>query len=94
MSGLEFETARDTALIVVVVVLGLTVAAAWIVKSIVVKLVAVVVLVAFAAVVWSQRELLADCADRVGATLPAGAVDETTCTFFGRDVSIAAPLAD
>jgi hypothetical protein len=92
--ALEFETARNMALAVVVGALGLAVAGAWIVKAIVMKLVAVALLVTVAAVVWSERRSLADCADRVGARLHAGARDDATCTFLGRDVTISSPLAD
>lgn len=94
MIGLELETARNTALVVVLAAVGLAVAGAWIVKAIVVKVVAVALLVTVAAVVWSERRSLADCADRVGSTLQAGAVDDTTCRFLGRDVTISSPLAD
>jgi hypothetical protein len=92
--ALEFETARNTALLVVLGALGLALAGAWIVKAIVMKLVTVALLVTIAAVVWSERRSLADCADRVGAVLHAGARDDTTCTFLGRDVTISSPLAD
>ena len=43
-------------------------------------------------VVWTQRVDVGECADRVGATLAAGAVDDTTCTFFGQDVTVSSPL--
>jgi hypothetical protein len=92
--GLDLDTARNTALVVVLVTLGLAVAGAWIVKAILIKLVAVALLVTVAAVVWTERRSLADCADRVGATLHAGAVNDTTCTFLGRDVTITSALAD
>ena len=44
--------------------------------------------------VWTQRASLNDCADGVLESLRAGAVDDATCTFFGRDVTIRAPLGD
>ena len=94
MIGLDLDTARNTALVVVLVTLGLAVAGAWIVKAILIKFVAVALLVTVAAVVWTERQSLADCADRVGATLHAGDVNDTTCTFLGRDVTISSPLAD
>lgn len=94
MLGLEFEAVRNGALIAVAVVVVLVVAAAWIVKAIVGKLVVIALLGALAAVVWSQREALVECADRVGATLHPGAVDDTTCTFLGRDVTVTAPFGD
>jgi hypothetical protein len=92
--GLEFDAVRNGALIAVAVVVVLVVAAAWIVKAIVGKLVVIALLGALAAVVWSQREALVECADRVGATLYPGAVDDTTCTFLGRDVTVTAPFGD
>ena len=94
MLGLEFEAVRNGALIAVAVVVVLVVAAAWIVKAIVGKLVVIALLGALAAVVWSQREALVECADRVGATLHPGAVDDTTCTFLGRDVTVTAAFGD
>jgi hypothetical protein len=92
--GLEFDTVRNGALIAIGVVVVLAIVAAWIVKAVLGKLAVLALLGALAAVVWSQRETLVECADRVGATLPAGAVDDATCTFLGRDVSVPAPLGD
>jgi NADH:ubiquinone oxidoreductase subunit H len=92
--GLELATVRNAALVVVLVALGLAVAGAWIVKALVLKLVAVALLVTAAAVVWSERRSLAEGADRIGASLRAGAVDETSCTFLGRGVTISSPLTD
>jgi protein-S-isoprenylcysteine O-methyltransferase Ste14 len=92
--GLDLDTVRNVALAVVVVTGLLAVATAFVVKAIVGKLVSILVLGGLAVVVWSQRQSLQDCADRVGATLGAGAVDDTTCTFFGRDVKISSPLGD
>ena len=92
MLGLEFDTVRNGALIAIAVVIVLALLAAWIVKAVLGKLVVIGLLGALAAVVWSQRTSLVECADRVGATLQAGAVDDTTCTFLGRDVTVPAPL--
>ena len=94
MLGLDFDTVRNAALVAIAVAIVLAVAGAWIVKALIGKLLAVIVLGALAAVVWSQRESLQDCARRVGDTLEPGAVDDTTCTFLGRDVTITSPLAD
>lgn len=90
--ALSFETARDSALAIVAGAVVLAVVLAAVAKAVVSKLMALVVLAAVAVVVWSQRAAVQDCADRVGATLSAGAVDDTTCTFFGREVTVASPL--
>jgi hypothetical protein len=92
--GLELETVRNVALIAIAAAVVLALAGAWILKAIVGKVVSIVVLGVLAVAVWSQRESVQDCADRVGATLEAGAVDDTTCTFFGRDVTVTSPLGE
>jgi hypothetical protein len=88
----NFETARDVALGVVVGAAVLAIVLGVVVRWVVGKVVALVVLFAVAGLFWWQRGDLQDCADRVGATLAAGATDTTTCTFFGRDVSVDSPL--
>jgi hypothetical protein len=88
----DLGTVRDGAFLVVVGAVLLAVVSAFVVKAVVGKVVTIVLLGGLAVLVWSQRQTLQDCADRVGATLGAGAVDDTTCTFFGRDVTISAPL--
>jgi protein-S-isoprenylcysteine O-methyltransferase Ste14 len=92
--ALDLETVRNVALLIVVVVVVLAVVGAFIVKAIIGKIVSIVVFGGLAVLVWSQRQSLQDCADRVGDTLAAGAVDDTTCTFFGRDVTVSSPLGD
>jgi hypothetical protein len=91
--GLDFDTVRNFALVVIVAAVVLAGVTAFVVKAVVGKVVTIVLLGGLAVLVWSQRQSLEDCADRVGATLGAGAVDDTTCTFFGRDVTISSPLA-
>jgi hypothetical protein len=92
--GFELETVRNVALVIVVLAVLLAGATAVVVKAIIGKMLSVLVLGGLAVIVWSQRTSLQDCADRVGATLGAGAVDDSTCTFFGRDVTISSPLGD
>jgi len=88
----DLSTARDVALGIVVGAVVLAVVFAVAIRWLVGKLVTVVVLVAIAGVVWWQRESLLDCADGVRQTISAGATDDTTCTFFGRDVTVGSPL--
>ncbi len=90
--GVEFDTIRDVALAIVVGAIVLAVVFAIAIKAIVSKLVVIGVLVVLAAVVWQQRGSVEDCAGKVRATLGAGATDDTTCTFFGRDVTVSSPL--
>ena len=57
-------------------------------KHVVTKVLTVAVLLALAFIVYSQRTELVDCADSVNATLAAGLAPDTTCTFFGQDVTV------
>ena len=91
MPAVDLSTARDVALAIVVAPGGVGVGGAVVVKWVVGKLVTALVLLAIAGAVWSQRETLQDCAGDVGQTLAAGATDTTTCTFFGRDVTVPSP---
>jgi len=90
--GLDFSTARDVALAIVVGAVVLAVVAALLIKVIVSKLIVVALLVVVAAAAWQQRDAVLDCADSIRHTLSEGAADDTTCTFFGRDVTVASPL--
>ena len=92
MFGVEFDTIRDVALAIVVGAVVLAVVLALLIKAILSKLVVIVVLLGGAAVVWQQRGSVEDCAGKVGASLAAGATDDATCTFFGRDVTVTSPL--
>jgi hypothetical protein len=92
--GLDLATVRNVAFVVVAVAVLLALVTAYLVKSVVGKVVSIVLLGGLAVLVWSQRQSLQDCADRVGTTLGAGAVDDTTCTFFGRDVTVSSPLGE
>jgi hypothetical protein len=92
--GLDLATVRNVAFVVVAVAVLLALVTAYLVKAVVGKVVSIVLLGGLAVLVWSQRQSLQDCADRVGTTLGAGAVDDTTCTFFGRDVTVSSPLGE
>ena len=84
----DLETAKNTSLFTVAGAVLLALAAVWLVKQVVTKVLTVVVLLAIAALVWSQRTELTDCADQVRATMSAGLVPDTTCTFFGQGITV------
>lgn len=81
--------AKNIAIVVVVVLVAGAIAWAWLMKTIIQKLIGVLVLLVLAGVVWFQRDSLQDCADKVkqNVATSSGVVD-TTCSFFGRDVQI------
>lgn len=87
MLALTLDQAKTIALLVVLALVVLAVGAAWVMKEITQKVALVVILGLLALLVWSQRASLDDCADRVRASEFRG---DTTCSFFGRDVTISA----
>ena len=84
----DLDTAKNTSLYTVAAAVLLALAAVWLVKQVVTKVLTVAVLLAIAGLMWSQRAELTDCADRVRDTISAGAFNDTECTFFGQDVTI------
>lgn len=63
-----------------------------VVSSIVGKIVSLVIFLALALAGYSQRVAVIDCANAVKNQAASTASVETTCTFFGQDVSVKVPL--
>jgi protein-S-isoprenylcysteine O-methyltransferase Ste14 len=88
MFALTLETARNGAIIAIVVFIAVAIASAWLMKSIAQKVAVVLVFGLLALLVWSQWASLDDCAKRVKSDRAAGATTDTTCTFLGQDITI------
>lgn len=88
MSAMDLDSAKRIAIVAVLGLVVLSFLAAWLVKSIVMKLVTIGLLLALAFAVWSQRAALQDCADRLEEKASVGDFSSTTCSFFGADVTI------
>jgi protein-S-isoprenylcysteine O-methyltransferase Ste14 len=88
MLALSLDAARNGAIIVVVVFVAMAIASAWLMKSIAQKVALVLVLGLLAVLFWTQRASLDDCAKRVKTDRAAGTSTDTTCTFFGQDITI------
>jgi drug/metabolite transporter (DMT)-like permease len=86
--AITLEAARTVALAAAIAIIVVAVAALWLFKQVMSKLIAAGLLVVVAGLVWSQRSALDDCADRVHARLASGPEADATCTFFGRDVTV------
>lgn len=86
--ALTLNQAKGAALAVVILLVLGAVASAWVMKSVVQKVVVALVLMLVALLVWTQRESLDECADKVRTV---GFTGETTCTFLGNDINISAP---
>ena len=88
MLGLELDTVRNVALLTVAAAVVIVLVGTWLIRAVLGKLVVVGLVGGLAVAVWSQRQSVHECADRVSTTLQVGAVDDATCTFFGRPVTI------
>ena len=89
MLALTLDQARTIAVVAAVVLLGLAVLSAWVMKTVAQKAAFAVILALLAVVVWTQRASLQECADKVRAEARTAARQvDTTCSFLGRDVSI------
>ena len=69
MFGLTLDAAKDIAVAVVIVFLVGSIAAIWIMKTIIQKVATAAVLLLLAFAVYSQRTSLQDCADKVQGQL-------------------------
>lgn len=90
MLALTLGQAKTIAVLVVVVLIGLALASAWIMKEVTQKVALVVILGLLALLVWTQRASLQECSEKVraaGVNLNDPDVD-TTCSFLGRDIEI------
>lgn len=86
--ALDLPTTENVSLLTAVSLLAVAALCAWLIKKIVAKTLTVVVIVGLAVVIWTQRTSLQDCADTVRDNVRAGSIDNTTCTFFGQDVTV------
>ncbi len=85
MLALTLEQAKVTAVLIVIILLVLAVASAWLMKTVAQKAALAVILGLLALLVWTQRTSLEECADKVRE---GGVQVDTTCDFFGREVRI------
>jgi hypothetical protein len=82
---LDIDAAKNIASGMSVGSIAVAVAALWLVKNMVMRVISVVLLLALGFGSYSQRANIVDCADRVRATAGTQAV---SCTFFGQSVEI------
>lgn len=85
MLALTLGQAKTIAVLVVLVLLALACAAAWLMKTVAQKAALAVILGLLALLVWTQRTSLEECADKVRE---GGTQVDTTCDFFGREVRV------
>ena len=95
MLALSLDAAKNIAVAVALIFIVGAIGAAWIMKTIVQKLVTALVLAILAFAVYSQRTSLQDCADKVKGNFErvgtSVTVTDTDCSFFGVNVTISDP---
>ncbi len=82
---LDIESAKNIANGMSVGAVVVAVAALWLVKNMLMRVLSVVLLLALGIASYSQRANIVDCAEKVQATAGTQAV---ACTFFGQTVEI------
>lgn len=91
MLALDADTAKSASLVAV----GIPILALLLVlkfaKSVVTKLLLIIVLAAFGVIAFTQRESLTACINKVKTQEQAGLAIDTTCEFFGREVTLSLP---
>jgi uncharacterized membrane protein YfcA len=96
--ALSIDAAKNIAIAIVVIFVVGAIASAWIMKTIMQKVVTALVLAILAFAVYSQRTSLEDCADKVKGNFErvgtSVTVTDTDCSFFGTNVTISDPRDD
>lgn len=88
MIALTLETARTVAIVATIVFAVLGIAAGILMKSIAQKLALVAICGLLAALVWTQRTSLDECADLVRTAIAGD--QHASCTFFGQRITVTA----
>ena len=95
MLAITLDEAKNIAVGLVAVFAIGAVASAWLMKTIVQKVAVAAVLAILAFAVWTQRQSLQDCADKVKDAYEFDGVNttiiDTDCSFFGTTITISDP---
>jgi hypothetical protein len=93
--AITLDDAKTIGIVAAAVLVVGAIASFWVMKSIAQKVAGAVLLSLLAFAVWTQREALQDCADKVQASYErAGAdvtISDTDCSFFGVTITISDP---
>ena len=91
VAALDAERVATLGVLLVLALALIGIAIAGLARAIVIKVVALAVALGLIAAVWSQRQSLLDCVERVQDTLTAGGGGAAACEFLGLDVDVRAP---
>lgn len=88
MLALDLDAAKRIGVLLVATFVILAILFSIVVKKTTAKLVWVLLMCGLALGAWTQRNELQDCAERIQGKVAVGDFSETTCSFFGTDVTI------
>lgn len=91
-AAVDADTLKNVALGLSGVSLLVAIVMMKVISSIVGKVISSAIFVAIALAGYSQRSEISDCVDKVKSQATASATIDTTCTFFGQDITVKVPL--
>jgi hypothetical protein len=92
MFALTLGQAKTFALLAALVLAVGAIGSAWMMKEFAQKAAMFVILGLLAVLVWTQRASLQECADKIKQSAGQNiTIQDTTCSFFGRDIQIKTP---
>ena len=91
VAALDAERVATLGVLLVLALALLGIVVAGLARAVAVKVVALAVALGLIAAVWSQRQALQDCVERVQDTLATGGDGAAACGFLGVDVDVRAP---
>lgn len=86
--AIDVETAKSALLVAIGISIFALLLVLKFVKSVVMKLLLMILFAAAGVLAFNQREALTACINKVRAQEQAGLTIDTTCEFFGRNVPI------
>jgi len=94
--AVDVSTLRSGAIVAIVVIVLLGLLAMKLFVNMAVRVITVVIVAGLSVAIWTQRDALKDCADRVRNLAELSVNDvargSLTCTFFGVEVDVPIPV--
>ena len=88
MLALTLETAKNVGIAIILGLIAVAVLSAWLMKALAMKLITIGACALLAYGVWSNRQSLQECADKVVANPEVAVAGDAECTFWGFTVTI------
>ena len=91
VAALDAERVATLGILLVLAIAVLGIVIAGLARAVAVKVVALAVVLGLVAAVWSKRQELLNCVDRMQDAVAAGGDGAAACRFLGLDVDVRAP---